>query len=34
MAEALDAGGDQRAIMAAATALLAEIRQGIDSAAS
>lgn len=34
MAETLDAGGDHGAIMGAATGLLAEIRQGIDRAAS
>ena len=34
MAETLDAGGDHSAILQAATALLGEIRQGIDNAAS
>lgn len=34
MARAIEAGGDHEACMAAATALLAEIRHGIDSAAS
>jgi tryptophan synthase alpha chain len=34
MAKAIDAGGDHEAAMAAAVSLLAEIRQGIDNAAS
>lgn len=34
MAKAMEAGGDHEAAMAAAVALLAEIRQGIDHAAS
>jgi hypothetical protein len=34
MAKAIEAGGDHEAAMAAAVALLAEIRQGIDHAAS
>lgn len=34
MARAIDSGGDQHAAIAAATALLADIRRGIDSAAS
>jgi tryptophan synthase alpha chain len=34
MARAIDAGGDHEAAMAAAVALLAEIRRGIDHAAS
>ena len=34
MAKAIEDGGDHEAAMAAAVALLAEIRQGIDNAAS